>query len=66
MMDLVHIWYDDRYRFRVLFSDTQAHAHDLRVKVTGLEIKLSTSFFAKCLRVGEDGPGHHYHNQIFD
>ena len=22
MMDLVHIWYDDRHRFRVLFSDT--------------------------------------------
>ena len=33
---LVHIWYDDRYRFRVLVNDTPAHAHDLRVKVTGL------------------------------
>ena len=34
-MDLVHIWYDDRYRFRVLFNDTLAHAQGqvrLRVK----------------------------------
>ena len=27
MMDLVHTWYDDRYKFRVLFNDTLAHAH---------------------------------------
>ena len=36
MMDLVHIWYDDRYRSKVFFSKTSAHA--LKVKVTDFEI----------------------------
>ena len=33
-MDLVHIWYDDRYRSKVSFSNTPADAHDLKVKIT--------------------------------
>ena len=38
MMDLVHIWCDDRYRSTVSFSNTPAHAHDLKIKVTDFEI----------------------------
>ena len=38
MMDLVHIWYDDRYRSKVSFSNTPTHAHDLKVKFTDFEI----------------------------
>ena len=37
-MDLVHIWYDDRYRSKVSFSNTPTHAHDLKVKFTDFEI----------------------------
>ena len=36
LIDLVHIWYDDRYSSEVLFSNTQAHY--LKVKVMDLEI----------------------------
>ena len=38
MMDLVHVWYDDRYRSKVSFSNTLPHAHDLKVKFTDFEI----------------------------
>ena len=31
-MDLVHIWYDDRYSSKV------AHAYDLKVKVADLKV----------------------------
>ena len=30
---LVHIWFDDRYRSKVSFSNTHTHAYDLKVKV---------------------------------
>ena len=33
---LVHIWYDDKYSSKVLFSNTQAHY--LKVKVIDLEM----------------------------
>ena len=33
-MDLVYIWYDDRYRSKVLFSNTPNYAHGLKVKAT--------------------------------
>ena len=36
LIDLVHIWYDDRYGSKVLFSNTPAH--HLKVKVKDLEI----------------------------
>ena len=36
LIDLVHIWYDDRYSSKVLFSNTLAHY--LKVKVMDLEI----------------------------
>ena len=36
MIDLVHIWYDDRYSSKVLFSNIQAYY--LKVKVMDLEI----------------------------
>ena len=38
LIHLVHIWFDDRYRSKVLFSNTLTHAYDLKVKVMDLEI----------------------------
>ena len=37
-MDLVYIWYDDRYRSKVLFSNTYNQAYELQVKVMDLEL----------------------------
>ena len=37
MIDLVHIWNDNRYRSKVLFIITLTHAYNLKVKVTDLE-----------------------------
>ena len=38
LMDFVHIWYDDRYSSKVLFSNTATHAHGLKVKVIDLKL----------------------------
>ena len=38
MMDLVYILYDDRYRFKTLFSYTTNHAYGLKIKVTDIEL----------------------------
>ena len=38
MIDFVHIYYHDRYRSKVLFSNTPARAHGLNAKVKNLEI----------------------------
>ena len=38
MIDLIHIWNDNRYRSKDLFIITPTHAYDLKVKVTDLEI----------------------------
>ena len=38
MIDLVYIWYANRYSSKVLFFTTSTHAYDLKVNVTGLEI----------------------------
>ena len=38
MIDLVHIWNDNRYRSKVLFIIIPTHAYDLNVKVIHLEI----------------------------
>ena len=35
-MDLVYIWYDDRYWSKILFSTIPNPMHDLKVKVTDL------------------------------
>ena len=37
-MDLVYVWYDDRYWSRILDSTIPNHIHDLKVKVTDLEV----------------------------
>ena len=41
-MDLVYIWYDDRYWSKILFSTIPIPIpipmHDLKVKVTDLEL----------------------------
>ena len=34
LMDLVYIWYDDRYWSKILFSTIPIPMHDLKVKVT--------------------------------
>ena len=49
MMDLVHIWYDNRYRSKVSFSNTPANAHDLKVKVTDFEI-LHIKYYVKVFK----------------
>ena len=38
LMDLVYIWYDDRYWSKILFSTIPTPMHDLKVKVTDLEL----------------------------
>ena len=38
MIDLVHIWNDNRYMSKVLFTITPTHAYDLKAKITDLEI----------------------------
>ena len=48
-MDLVHIWCDDRYRSKVSFSNTPAHAYDLRVKVIDFEI-LQIKYYIKVFK----------------
>ena len=45
-MDLLHILFDDRYRSKVLFSNTNAHAYDLKVKVIDLQILIVNSLKA--------------------
>ena len=37
-MDLLYIWYDNRYWSKLLFDTTPTPAYDLKVKVTDLEI----------------------------
>ena len=59
MMDLVHIWYDDRYRSKVSFSNTQTHAHDLKVKFTDFEI-LQIKYYVKFLKSS------YFPNQMMD
>ena len=34
LMDLVHVWYDDRYWSKILCSTIPTPLHDLEVKVT--------------------------------
>ena len=38
LMDLVYIWYDDRYWSKILFSTIPTPIHALKVKVTDLEL----------------------------
>ena len=38
LMDLVYIWYNDRYWSKILFSTIPTRMHDLKVKVTDLEL----------------------------
>ena len=37
-MDLVYIWYDDRDLSKILFRTILTPMHDLKVKVTDLEL----------------------------
>ena len=37
-MDLLYIWYDNRYWSKILFGTTPSPAYDQKVKVTNLEI----------------------------
>ena len=47
-MDLVHVWYDDRYWSKILYSTIPTTKHDLKVKVTYLELSCE-SFTLKLL-----------------
>ena len=48
MMDLVDVWYDDRYWSKILHGTIPTPIHDLKVKVTDLEHSCS-SFTLKFL-----------------
>ena len=37
-MDLVYIWYDNRYMSKILFRTIPTPMHDFKVKVTDLEL----------------------------
>ena len=37
-MDLVYIWYDDRYWSKILFCTMSTPMHDLKVKVKDFEL----------------------------
>ena len=37
-MDLFHVWYDNRYWFKILLSIMFTPMDDLKVKVTDLEL----------------------------
>ena len=47
-MDLVHVWYDDRYWSKILHSTIHTPIHDLEVKVTDLKLSC-LSFILKFL-----------------
>ena len=49
LMDFVYIWYDDRYLSKILFSTIPTPMHDLKVKVTDLELFMLT-FYVKVFR----------------
>ena len=46
LMDLVHVWSDDRYWSKILHSAIPTPIHDFKVKVTDLDL-LSSSFALK-------------------
>ena len=48
MMDLVHIWYDDRYWSKILHSTIPTPIHDLKVMVTDRTFMLK--FYVKVFR----------------
>ena len=48
MMDLVYVWYDDRYWSKILHRIIPTPIYDLKVKVTDLELSCS-SFMLKFL-----------------
>ena len=50
-MDLLHILFDDTYRSKVLFSNMCAHAYDLKVKVTDLQILIVNSLKAHLVHI---------------
>ena len=50
-MDIVYIWYDDRYWSKVLFTTIPALARDLKVKVTALELKAILASLRVLLRI---------------
>ena len=48
LMDLVYIWYDDRYWSKILFSTIPTPMHDLKVKVMDRTFMLT--FYVKDFR----------------
>ena len=52
LMDLIHVWHDDRFRSKILSSTTPTPVNDLKGKVTDLELLyliFTVSVFAKPL-----------------
>ena len=50
VMDLVHMWYDDRYWSKLLCSTITIPLHSLKVKVTDLDFFMS-KFYIKVFRI---------------
>ena len=50
-MDLVYVWYDDRQWSKILLSTIPTPMHDLKVKVTDLELRtFMLKFYVKVFR----------------
>ena len=48
-MDLVHVWYDDRYWSKILWGTIHTPVHDFKVKVTDLRFFM-WKFYVKVFR----------------
>ena len=48
-MDLVHVWFDDKYWSKISYSTIRTPVHDLKVKVMDLDFFLYISFTLKFL-----------------
>ena len=69
MMDLVHVWYDDRYWSKILHSTIPIPIHDLKVKVTDLEFLYSSlclSFYNVRFCEAFDGLIHVWHGDLIE
>ena len=55
MMDLVHVWYDDRYWSKILRGSIPSPVHEIKVKVTHLEFLFMLIVFSVSFCKAFDG-----------
>ena len=68
VMDLFHVWYDDRCWSKILFSTIPNPVHDFKIKVTDLEflyLSLCLSFYSVCSCEAFDGLIHVWHGDRY-